>query len=245
MSGFSRLSKVGLLVFAVGLILLFPARVAYRWFAPAEFVASGISGSVWSGHAAEASANGMYFRDLSWRIRLLDLVTAKIGYAIESKLASGSVATNIAVGFGGTVRATNLQASVPLASLQSIASIAGVQGSVTASFSELRIESAVPVAADGILEIAGLTVPLVSREALGGFKAEFFSQESGISASFEDTNAVIDLAGSLQIAPDGSYTLHAQLSATSDTPAPVREQLQFLGPANDRGQHDLRFEGQL
>ena len=93
----SRLIKVGLLVFVVGLILMFPARVAYRWFAPAEFAASGISGSVWNGHAKEVITYGAYFRDLSWRIRLLDLVTAKLGYAIESKLASGSVDANIAI----------------------------------------------------------------------------------------------------------------------------------------------------
>ena len=57
----SRLAKVGLLVFVAGLILLFPARVAYRWFAPAEFVASGISGSVWNCHALVATAFGTYF----------------------------------------------------------------------------------------------------------------------------------------------------------------------------------------
>ena len=117
MASRSRLIKVGVLVFVVGLILLFPARVAYRWFAPAEFVASGISGSVWSGHANEATAYGTYFRDLSWRIHLLELLTAKLGYAIETKLASGFVEANIAVGIGGTVRATELKATLPLSSM--------------------------------------------------------------------------------------------------------------------------------
>jgi len=245
MSSRSRLIKVGLLVFVVGLILMFPARVAYRWFAPAEFAASGISGSVWSGHAKEVITYGAYFRDLSWRIRLLDLVTAKLGYAIESKLASGSVDANIAIGIGGTLRVTDLQASLPLASMQSISSLAGIRGSVSANFSEIRIESAMPVAAEGVLEITGLTLPLVSSDPLGGFKAEFFSQDSGITASIEDTNAVIDLAGSLQLSPDGSYQLLAHLTATGDTPAPIRQQLQFLGSANDRGQHELRLEGRL
>ena len=88
-------------------------------------------------------------------------------------------------------------------------------------------------------------LPLLSSDPLGGFKAEFSSQESGITASIEDTNAVIDLAGSLQIAPDGTYQLLAHLTGTDDTPAPIRQQLQFLGSANDRGQHELRLEGQL
>jgi hypothetical protein len=245
MSSRSRLIKVGLLVFVVGLILMFPARVAYRWFAPAEFVASGISGSVWNGHANEAITYGIYFRDLSWRIRVLDFVTAKLGYAIESKLASGSVDANIAIGIGGTLRATDLQASLPLASMSSISSLAGIRGLVSANFSEIKIESAMPVVAAGVLEISGLTLPLVSSDSLGGFKAEFSSQDSGITASIEDTDAVIDLAGSLQLSPDGSYQLRAHLTATGDTSAAIRQQLQFLGPANDRGQHELRLEGRL
>jgi hypothetical protein len=240
-----RLIKLGLLVFIIGLLMLFPARVAYRWFAPAEFLASGISGSVWSGHVTEVSAYGAYFRDLSWRIRLLDLVTAKLGYAIESKLASGFVEGNIAVGFGGTVRATDLRATLPLASMQSIPAMRGVSGSVSANFDDLKMAAGILVGANGVLEISGLTLPLVSRDPLGGFKAEFFSQDAGITASLEDTNAVLDLAGSLQISPDGTYQLLAQLTATSDTPAPVRQQLQFLGSANDRGQHELRLEGKL
>lgn len=241
----SRLTKVGLLVFLLGLILLFPARVAYRWFAPPEFVVSGISGSVWSGHATEASASGMYFRDLSWRIRLLDLVTAKLGYAIESKLASGFIDGNVAIGFGGTLWATELKATLPLTSLQPMLSLAGARGSMTADISTLKLSSGIPVVVDGVVEISGLTMPLVSRDPLGGFKAEFFSQDTGVSASLEDTNAVIDTAGSLQIATDGTYELLVHLTPTSDTPAPVRQQLQFLGSANDRGQHELRLEGKL
>jgi general secretion pathway protein N len=244
-TGSSRLIKAGLLVFVIALVVSFPARVAYRWFAPAEFVASGISGSIWSGRAAEASAAGNYFRDLNWNIRLLDLLTAKLGYAVESKLSSGFVEGNIAVGFGGTLRATDVRATLPLASLQSVSGIAGMRGSATANFSRLEFVNGMPKSAQGVVEISGLTVPLVSSDPIGGFKAEFFSQESGIAGSLEDTNAVIDLAGSLQLTADGGYQLVAQLSATDQTPAAIRQQLQFLGPANDRGQHELRLEGKL
>ena len=241
----SSLIKIGLLIFIVGIITLFPARVAYRWFAPAEIVVSGISGSIWSGAALEATADGMYFRNLNWRIRPLNLFAAKIGYTIESELASGFIAGNIAFGVTGTMVASDLKATLPLAALQSIPGLAGIRGNVSANFADLRIESGLPVVADGTVEISGLVIPLVHAEPLGAFKADFFSQESGISASIEDTNAVIDMAGSLQISQEGSYQLIAQLSATAETPAPVRQQLQLLGSANDRGQHELRLEGQL
>lgn len=241
----SRLIKIGLLVFIVGLIVLFPARVAYRWFAPPEVVIGGISGTVWSGRASEATAYGTYFRELTWRIRLLDLIKARIGYAVESKLASGFFESNVSVSIAGTLRASELQANLPLSSMQSIPALSGISGSVSANFAELEVTSGMPTTVSGSLEISGLTLPLVSRGPIGGFKAEFFTQDDGVAASIEDTNAVIDLAGSLQLSQDGTYQLLAHLTATDDTPAPIRQQLQFLGSANERGQHELRLEGQL
>ena len=37
----------GILVLLIVLLVTFPARVAYQWFAPPDLTLSGISGSVW------------------------------------------------------------------------------------------------------------------------------------------------------------------------------------------------------
>lgn len=240
-----RLTKIGLLVGLLGLLMMFPARVAYRWLAPDAFVASGISGTVWQGRAQEASANGFYMRDLSWDFKPLQLFTGKIAYALESRFASGFVDGELALGFGGSVYASDLSCALAIESLQSIPGIAGTRGRLTAEFDRFEIVDGLPVVADGTLEIAGLMNPLIYREPIGGFRAEFFSQESGITASIEDTAAVIDLAGSLQLGNDGTYQFLAQISPLESTPPALREQLRFLGTANDRGQHELRLEGQL
>ena len=64
-------------------------------------------------------------------------------------------------------------------------------------------------------------------------------------ASIEDTDAVIDLAGSVSLSPDRTYQFLAQVAPKPNTPADLREQMRFLGTANDRGQYELRLEGQL
>ncbi len=245
MSSRSRLITLGLLTFIVGVVIFFPARVAYRWFAPPVIKVNGISGSVWSGAAYEASAGDFYLRELSWRFRPLDLATGRLGYAVKAKLASGFVEGNIAIGVSGSVLARDLIGAVQLDSLQNVIGVAGLRGNVSVNFAELRIKDGLPVVADGFLEISGLVVPLVQRDSLGGFRAEFFTQDSGVMASVEDTDAIIDLAGSLRISSDRSYRFLAQVSAKPETPAPVRQQMQFLGSANDRGQHELRLEGRL
>ncbi|MGI9219761.1 MAG: type II secretion system protein N [Woeseiaceae bacterium] len=243
MFGRKRLISVGLFVGIIGLVLLFPARVAYLWFAPPQVALSGISGTIWSGYAREATVDGFYLRDLSWRFQPLNLFTARLGYTIESKFASGFAEGDIAIGFG-SVRARNLLATLPLNAIQAT-SMAGARGSLSADIVELKIVDGLPVVADGSLEVAGLVLPLVHREPIGGFKAEMFTGDSGISASIEDTAAVIDLAGSLQLSADGVYEFYAQISAIENTPPQLREQLRFLGSANDRGQHELRLEGRL
>ena len=101
------------------------------------------------------------------------------------------------------------------------------------------------VAAEGTIQIADLYVPIAGRESLGGYKVEFFTQDDGISASVEDDDGVVDLAGSLQVKADRSYQFIAQVVANSRTPEGVRRQLRFLGPANERGQQELRLEGVL
>ena len=144
-----------------------------------------------------------------------------------------------------TVTAKNLQANLPIGAIQTAAAFGATGGSVSADITELKLDDGLPVVADGSLEIVGLTLPMVQREPLGGFKAEMFTTETGISASIEDTAAVIDLAGSLQLANDGAYEFIAQIGASERTSPQLREQLKFIGAANERGQYEIDYSGRL
>jgi len=201
--GRKRLIVVGLTVGVVGLILMFPARVAYQWFAPSQVVMSGISGTVWRGQAREATVDGFYLRDLKWRFRPLSLFTAKIGLSIDTRFVSGFATGDIAIGMS-TVIAKNLQANLPIGAIQTAAAFGATGGSVSADITELKLDDGLPVVADGSLKIVGLTLPMVQRQPRGGFKAEMFTTETGISASIHNASAGIDLAGSLQLANDGA-----------------------------------------
>ncbi len=90
-----------------------------------------------------------------------------------------------------------------------------------------------------------ILLPLVSQSPIGGYRAEFFTQEDGVVASVQDTDGIVDLAGSLKLAADGAYEFRGQLAPKPETPPQLRQQLQFLGSANERGQYELRLEGRL
>ncbi len=235
----------GIATLIVGLIVLFPARVAYHWAAPPDVKLSGISGSLWSGSAVQMSVNGLYARDLRWQLQPLALFTAKLAYAIEASPTSGFAEGSVAIGLGGSVTLTDVSAAVSLQALEQTLGIPGIRGDASLQLDNLKLVDGFPVAAAGVVEISNLRVRTIARTPIGGYRAEIFTQETGIGASVEDTDGVIDLAGSLQLTADRSYQFIAQLAAKEDAPASIGRQLQFLGSANDRGQHELRLEGQL
>lgn len=241
----SRLLLVGGLTLAVGLLILFPARIAYKWFVPAEIQLANIEGSIWQGSAAEASIAGVYLRDLQWRFRPAALFTGAIGYAVEAQPSSGFVECTVNVGITGSVTASDLNASMPLQPLASATRTPGLAGSLSVQFQRIKLKGGIPVAADGVLEVANLVIPAVHQYPIGGYRAEFFTEESGVVSSVEDVSGMFDIAGTLQVSTDGTYQFLAQLAAKENTPGNVRRQMQFLGSPNERGQHELRLEGKL
>jgi len=154
--GRKSLPLVGLLTFVAAFVALFPARVAYNWFAPPAVQLSGLEGSIWSGSAAEMSAAGLYLRDLKWRLRPLRLLTGKLAASVEASPSSGFVQADIAVGPGGSIALSDVNGSLPLSDFASLARMPGLAGEASVRFEELRIRDGLPVAATGTLAVAGL-----------------------------------------------------------------------------------------
>ena len=243
-------SKRGLLLVAavtvvLALIVLFPARIAYWWAAPAGLDASGIQGTVWSGKADAVAMEGIYLGDVSWRIRPLRLFTGTLAYHAKGAPISGFVEANVGIGIGGTLTVSDLTASLPLSALAQTLRVRGLRGDASIQFDRIKIRDGLPIAASGTVQVNDLLAPSLSRESIGGYRAEFFTQNNGVAASVEDTDGAVELAGSLQVNDDRSYQFLAQLVAKPETPATLRKQMEYLGPANERGQRELRVEGRL
>ena len=237
---------VAVLAFLVGLVALFPARVAYHWFGdPAAASLSGISGTVWKGQARELSAAGIYLGDVEWRLKPRYLLTGTALFAVQAKPVSGFLESDVGLGFGGALSFKNLAASLPLAPLAGPLRVPGLQGNASLQFERITVVDRLPVAADGNMAVSDFAARLLYRGTLGGFKAEFFTQNNGVAASVEDTDGVIDLAGSLQIGSDRTYQFLGKIAAKPNTPQALRNQMRVLGNPDARGQYELRLEGVL
>jgi general secretion pathway protein N len=241
----TRTLTIGLVTLCLGLVIFFPARVAYHWFLPETISLAGISGSIWNGSAREAYAQGIYVRDLNWRMQPLALFGGAVGFAIEANPHSGFMESNVKLGFNGQIEFEELTTSLTLQDLEALIGLPGLSGTANAKFTRLVLNEGLPTAAEGTLEIANLVLPTLYRGSVGGYRAEFFTQDTGVMASVEDTDGVIDIAGSLRLAADRNYEFIAQIAPKNTTPESVRRQMLYLGSADERGQHELRLEGRL
>lgn len=236
---------VALITVVTGLIVMLPARVVYRWVVPPEIAIGGIDGTAWTGSANEAEVSGFYLRNIKWRINPWQLFAGKFSYQVKATPVSGFLEAQVNISFGGELSLAELKAALPLELFAGASGVRGLQGSASLEFERVVFADGFIVAADGTLGVANLIVPLVGRDSLGGYKAEFFTQNNGIAASIEDTDGVIDLAGSLQIKSDRTFRFLGQVVAKPDTPESILQQMKFLPPANDRGQQEVRLEGVL
>ncbi len=234
---------LGLLVLVITLVVTFPARIAYQWASPPLVAMSGINGTIWRGSAREFSTHGVYLRDLEWRMRPLRLLTGKAVYDVSGSPVSGFFESRVSVSPGGTITLRDLNASVPLSMFERAANINGLRGTASLQFERLELTNGRASAMDGVVSVSGLVVPMVSPAPLGGYRAEFFTQDDGVVASVEDTDGVVDLAGSLRLDRDKSYAFLGQVGPKPETPDGLRRQLRYLGSANERGLHELRLEG--
>ncbi len=240
-----RLILAGLVTFIAGLIVLFPARVVIGMVDVPGIALAGIEGSVWRGSARDVAVGDVYIRDLSWKLSPLRLLTGTLKLDIEAKPPDGYVEGGVAISTGGRLETRDLRFSIPLPLVADVANVPGLNGIATGSFERIVLEDGVPVVADGSVEVANLLLPLVSRTSIGGYRAEVFTREDGLAGSVEDTDGVIDIAGSVEVRADRTYTFLGQVAPKPETPSKIQQQMQFLGTPNDRGQYELRLEGQL
>jgi len=240
-----RLIIAGVIIFVLGLIILFPARIAYRWMPPPLLKVSGISGTVWHGSAAEGMAGHVYVSNLSWRFRPLALLRGKLAAVVSAESAFGFLEAEIAVTPADALILSNINGTLYLQSFEDSFQLAGFRGDLHLQLSELVIRDGIPVRATGSVSLQGLAAPLLSSQPIGDFRAELQTDDTGIVGSVEDLSGALQVAGVIRLGLDRTYSFIGQVAASPQAPEQIRQQIQMLGSANARGQREFRIEGQL
>lgn len=242
------LAGAGFAALLVSLIALLPARVAFGVLGlPAE-AASGLSGTFWSGTAQRLSVGGVTLGPVRWSARPLRLLQGQAAALVEATLPDGFLNGTIAVGAGGKVSISDLEAAAPMAMLAPAAGAGG--GQVAARFARLAIKAGRVETAVGTLKVAGvlLPIPTAGRQlGPGTYAVEFDTESLGpdepLTGLLSDAGGPLEITGTLKFTPPRSYEITGQAKPRPEAPPELRNALQMLGPATADGAHTLSLAG--
>lgn len=235
----------GLLVFVAVLLVTFPARVAYKWFAPPDMHLNGVSGSVWNGTAVEGLAAGAYIQDIAWRLKPTSVFSGQLAFETSSKPASGTLNADVAVSLDGSLTLSNVTGNVPLDLVHPAFQQNGISGDVSLDFEQVVIRNGLPTEVNGSVTVANFFVREMSSARLGDYKADFQTSDEGVMAIVDDLSGVLDVAGTISLSRDKSYQLIGEVATRPGAPPSITDQLQYLGSSDARGFRPFRFEGSL
>ena len=221
--------------------LQFPASTAYRWFAPADVVLSGISGTVWSGRAALGSVGGLALRDLEWRVSPLPLLIGRLSTDASAQLPDGFVNASVSATMS-TLRFTNLELATSLETIAQVLPLGGARGTLSVDLDELTLRDGWPVSAAGVVRLRRLEVPPLvpgsgsSSVLLGDYELSSFElADLRLGASLRDTGGPLEVVGTVAVdlqAPrslDGAApSFDGRVRERADVPNMLREPLEFL-----------------
>lgn len=232
-------------VLLVFITISFPAGLAYRWFSPPELRLNGIEGSIWNGAASEGAANNLYLRNVEWQFKPLNLFFGKLAFRAQGELAGGSINTDVAVSRGGAVTFSDVQGRVSLLAFQDSFQLQGFDGFIDFKFSRLKVVDGIPVEAVGSVSVENLSAQQLSSAPIGSFRANFRTDNEGISGEVSDEAGVLNIDGSIKLGSDRSYSIVGQVAARPQAPPRLQQQIQYLGSADAQGRREFRIEGQL
>jgi len=239
------LTIAGAVVFLAGVVALFPARVAYSWFAPDIVRLSGVSGTLWRGRAQEGQIDRLYLRNLDWTVRPSALLRGALALDVSVSPAGGFIEARVELSVSGAVRLTDVNAGLSLDALRSLLPLANIDGNLRVQLDRLVVEDGIPSDAEGSVEVVALTIQPLSRTPVGSYRIRFSADGGGIAGSVEDIDGMFDVAGTIRLDAERNYELRGLIVPTPEAPPGVVRQLQILGSPNERGQREFRLEGSL
>ncbi len=249
----SRLPWIALAIgaYLAFLITQFPAATAIRWFAPPDFSASGISGTVWRGTAELASVPGLPMRDLRWSLRSLPLLMLRLAGQFSTRLSDGFVESEFSNTIG-TTRLRQLRSSTSIATLEGLLPVSGTRGQISIDLESLILADQWPTDIVGTIRLSQLEVePFAGAGnrmiALGNYELQFAeSNDPVIHAAIRDLSGPLDLTGTLSLYPNREYELAGTLATRAEAQRELVQGLSImLAEPGPDGRREFSFPGSL
>jgi general secretion pathway protein N len=245
-----RLIGFGVAAYLVFLVVTLPADFVLSRLRASGIAASGITGSIWNGKAAAFQFGNVSLGATSWNVDFLPLFAGRLSGDVRATRDDGAAKAHVSIRFGGRVDVHALDANLPIHALGGMGLPGGWQGSVRLQLAEMRLEKNWPVRIVGSVDALNLVGPANQPTALGNFHVDFNGDapknEEGVTGNVTSVgDGPLDVSGTLQLQPNRTYLINAQVGTRPTAPASIAKALQYLGPPDAQGRRPMSISATL
>jgi general secretion pathway protein N len=236
-----------LVVYLVFLIVKLPAvQVLAQIQLPKEVRVSGISGTIWNGHAQRAQINGLPISNVDWTLSFLPLLLGEISAEIKSGDIRDidQISANGHVSFAGKhLEVENLLAYIPtnlVISLLPLPIPVKADGRFKLQLDEVDYEA-------GCQKFLGkgqwLNANFTGTTGvidLGNFNADFSCENGSVVVDVKQPNR-FGLTAKATIPADMKFNISGRFKPEANLPKEVHQAAQFFGKADADGYYPIKF----
>lgn len=216
------------------------------WLAGPPLQMSGVSGSVWSGSAANVLVpiqGGSYsLGSLNWKLKPLSLLTLSPCAKIETRLDTQVLSGVACAGLGGKISLSDMQLTVPAAAVADLWALVKVGGEISVQLESAKFDQ------DAITELQGKGSWTQARYhnseswlGLGTIAFDLLEDGSGgLNAKIFDIEGPLQLDLNTQFSMSGAYDIRGDIDLRQEAPVEIGQLLQVI--ANQKGQDSFSVE---
>ncbi len=247
-----RLLLLILFVYVGFLIVKIPAAFAVQFLDADDELASmlqlqGVSGTVWNGRADSARVKQLNLTGLEWDLNVLPMLLGNLDVDVEFKLGEGHGRANVALGLGGGVELSDLQARIPAQALMPLlyGFPVSLVGDFTANLDSVQIEQGQRFAAEGRLVWNGAGLSAPQAFSFGDLALKLEPEGEGSKGVVSDGGGALSVEGIIDVQPNGQYRMNLRLASRESGNSPLKSALGFLGRPDSQGKVTFNRSGRL
>lgn len=237
-------TTIAVLLFLFFLLTTFPARTAFNLLPDSVPVAAtGVSGSIWNGHAASLTMNRQSLADIEWSINPLWLLTGKLGGTMNVDDSKLSAVGGWRLGFDQTLYLSGVSVNIDASKLVPYLPMRGIvlEGDIRADIESLEFHSE-----QGPAEVfatvywlkgaASISGPVIK---LGNFtlKAESKDKQQ-VEITLQKSKNLLDAQGKILV--NWNKDIALDISVTEQVPEQLKSTIAFL-KQGDNGRRQLQM----
>lgn len=207
---------------------------------------SGVSGSLFSGSAAQVGYQGASFGAVDWQFDWLAPFSLNLGYRVHLHAEDRDLRGRLDFGFKRVVL-KDLEGRIPVSAFSSLSPLppGSLDGSLSPRLKQLTLKAGRVTSAEGELDLDEATLRWPSAATLGSFRVLLTPATDGIQAQIADVASPFRLSADLSLSAGGAYHLSGTLGAHDPGDVATHNLLSGLGQPDSTGQYPFDFKGQL